>query len=192
MSNIEFIKNCFEKSIQVKKDFLADAASLKKIEEAALAIARSYEKGGKVIVFGNGGSAADGQHMSAEFVVRFEKERKSLPCIALDANTSIITACGNDYEFDRVFSRQIESLALPGDIVIAISTSGNSPNVLEAVRAARDKGVFVIALGGKDGGKLKELADIPIIVKENITARVQEVHILIIHVICGLVDSMVK
>ena len=175
--------------MDAERDFASDADCIKKVADAADMLIKCFKSGGKVLILGNGGSASDAQHMAAELVVRFEKERKSLPCIALTADTANLTATGNDYSFERVFSRQIESLAVKGDVVIAISTSGNSPNVLEAVRVARVKEAKVISLGGKDGGKLAGMTDIPIIVKNNVTARVQEVHILIIHIICKLIDE---
>jgi D-sedoheptulose 7-phosphate isomerase len=154
-------------------------------------IAQRCKKGGKVIVFGNGGSAADSQHMAAELVVRFEKERKGLPCIALNTNTSTLTAASNDYSFDKTFSRQVEALAEQRDVVIAISTSGNSKNVLEGAKEARAKKVPVIALAGRDGGELAAMADIPIVVRCENTARIQEVHIAIIHALCKIVEETV-
>jgi D-sedoheptulose 7-phosphate isomerase len=183
------ITEIFKQSIKAKQDFLSEEASLSSVARAAELIVERCRKGGKVIVFGNGGSAADAQHMAAEFVVRFEKERRALPCVALTTNTSAITACANDYDFDSVFKRQLEALAGPGDVAVAISTSGNSPNVIEAARAAREKGIPVIALTGRDGGKLAPLADVPIIVRNANTARVQEVHVLIIHAICKTVED---
>ena len=129
--------------------------------------------------------------MATELIVRFEKERKSLPCIALSTNTSTLTATANDYDFSKTFSRQVEGLAESKDVVIALSTSGNSENILEAVEAARKKKVPVIALTGKDGGKLAGIVDIPIIVKSDSTARIQEIHITIIHAMCKVVEDTV-
>ncbi len=189
MDKIEQIKKIFEESIRVKNDFLNDAEGVAVVAEAAEAISGCLKKEGKVLVFGNGGSAADSQHMAAELMVRFEKERKALPCIALNTNTSNITAAANDYAFEGIFSRQIEALARPNDIIVAISTSGNSPNVLEAVRTSKEMGIPVIALTGRNGGKLASLADISLIVKDGNTARVQETHILIIHALCKLVEE---
>jgi D-sedoheptulose 7-phosphate isomerase len=187
----ETVKRIFDDSLSVKKEFISDGLNADKVAEAAGALVECYKRGGKVIIFGNGGSAADSQHMAAELLVRFEKERKSLPCIALSANTSTLTATANDYDFSKTFSRQVEGLAESRDAVIAISTSGNSENVLEGVKAARAKGVPVIALIGKDGGKLAPLADIPIIVASGVTARIQEVHITIIHALCKIIEETV-
>lgn len=185
----EILKKIFSESIEAQKRFAGDPANIDAVDEAAEAIIECFKKGGKVLVFGNGGSAADAQHMAAELVVRFEKERKSLPCIALNADQANLTAIGNDYDFSRVFSRQIESFASEKDVVVAISTSGMSPNVIEGAVAARAKKAKVVALGGRDGGKLLPLSDIAIIVRENNTARIQEVHATVIHAICKLVED---
>ncbi len=191
MDTKAMVKEIFAKSIEVKKQFMADEECMAAVAKAAEAMVECYKRGGKVIVFGNGGSAADSQHLAAELVVRFEKERKSLPCVALSTNTSILTAAANDYDFDRVFSRQIEALAGERDVAVAISTSGNSGNVLEAAKKAGEKKMQVIALTGRDGGKLASMADIPIIVRSDVTARIQEVHVAIIHILCKVVeDSM--
>jgi D-sedoheptulose 7-phosphate isomerase len=187
----ETARKIFDESFNVKKEFISDDLNVSKIAEAASAITECYKRGGKVIIFGNGGSAADSQHMAAELLVRFEKERKSLPCIALSTNTSTLTATANDYNFDGIFSRQVEGLAEDRDVVIAISTSGNSKNVLEGVKTARANKVPVIALAGKDGGELAPLADIPVVVKSDVTARIQEAHITIIHVLCKIVEETV-
>ena len=158
------------------------------IEKAAVAIIDSLKAGGKVIVFGNGGSAADSQHFSAELVGRFKKERRPLAALALTTNTSTLTAVANDYSFEAVFSRQIEALAKKGDIAIGISTSGNSRNVLEGVRMAKAYALTTIALTGGNGGILKELCDISIIADSKDTARIQEAHITILHIICELIE----
>lgn len=184
------IRNAFLESIRIKNDFLSDDSNIGSIGTAVKAIIKSVKRGGKVLVFGNGGSAADSQHLAAEMVVRFEKERKAFPCIALTTDTSILTAVSNDYGYDRVFSRQIEALGAPGDVVIAISTSGSSESVIEAVRTAKKKKIKVIALTGRDGGCLRREADISIHVKEEKTARIQEVHITIIHIICKAIESL--
>jgi len=189
MDTLNTIRKVFEESIAAKKTFLSGGENLKRIAEAAKMIAGRISNGGKVIVFGNGGSAADSQHMAAELMVRFEKERRALPCIALNTNTSVITAAANDYDFVRVFSRQIEALGTCEDIAVAISTSGNSPNVLEGVRTAKAAGMPVIALAGRNGGELARIADISIVVDNENTARVQEVHILLIHILCKLIES---
>jgi len=185
------IKDIFEASIEAKKKFFLDEKNIALLEEAARAIMDCYDSGGKVLIFGNGGSAADSQHMAAELMARFEKERKSLPCVALSTNTSILTALSNDYDFTITFSRQIEGLAAEGDVAIAISTSGNSANVIKGAEKARKAKMKVIALAGRDGGKLAALADIPIVVDSPNTARIQEVHEVIIHALCKVVEDSV-
>jgi len=159
------------------------------IEEAALALADVLRKGGKVLVFGNGGSAADAQHIAAELVGRFEKERRAFPVLALSCNTSILTALGNDYDYSDIFARQVEAFAGPEDLALGISTSGNSANVIKGLLKARERGARTVALLGKDGGQMRELADITILVPHRRTARIQEAHITIAHVICDLVES---
>ncbi len=149
----------------------------------------TFKIGNKLLIMGNGGSAADAQHFAGEIVSRFRMERPALPAIALSTDTSIITAIGNDYGFDRIFSRQIEALAAPGDAVIGISTSGNSPNVLKGLEVARQAGCSTIGLLGKDGGTIKALCDIPLIIPSNDTPRVQEVHITVIHILCDLIEQ---
>ena len=145
----------------------------------------------KIIIFGNGGSAADAQHIVAEFIGRFQKERKSLPAIALTTDSSIITSLSNDYSYDIVFSRQCESLVLKGDVVIGISTSGNSKNVLEGIKTAKSLGAITIALLGGNGGIISNNVDIPIIVESTNTARIQEAHILVGHIICKLIEQKI-
>ena len=149
----------------------------------------SYRKGGKLIIMGNGGSAADAQHIAAEFVGRFKKERKPLPAIALHTNTSTLTAVGNDYGYDDSFSRALEAFTGPDDIVVAISTSGNSPNILKAVESAKGVGAYVVGWGGRDGGKLKQVCDLCLIVPSDDTPRIQEGHITIGHIMCQLVED---
>lgn len=185
----ETVKALFEESLRTKKEFVSEAANIEATYEAALLIVNRLKAGGKVIIFGNGGSAADSQHMATELVVRFEKERKALPAVALTTNSSILTAASNDYDFSKVFSRQVEALAGENDVIVAISTSGTSGNVLEAVKAAQAKKIPVIALTGKGGGLLAKEADVSIIVKEENTARIQEVHISIIHVLCKIAEE---
>jgi D-sedoheptulose 7-phosphate isomerase len=189
MDTKKTVRDIFKESLRIKEQFVSDEASIDAVAEAASALVECYRRGGKVIVFGNGGSAADSQHLAAELVVRFEKERKSLPCVALTTNTSILTATSNDYDFSRIFSRQIEALADPSDVVIAISTSGNSENVLEGARAARAKKVPVIALTGRDGGKLVKESDIAIVARAENTARIQEIHVTVIHILCKIVED---
>ena len=149
-------------------------------------------KGNKIFFMGNGGSASDAQHLAAEFVGRFEKERIGLPAIALTTDTSILTAVGNDYGFGQVFSRQIAALARSGDVVVGISTSGNSVNVVQAIAAAKEIGAVTVGLTGESGGQLDEVCDLCIKVPSRSTARIQEAHILIGHIVCALVDEVVE
>lgn len=181
------IENIFKDSIKVKQQALKDNAA--KIEKAALASIKALKGGKKILFFGNGGSAADSQHIAAEFIGRFQKERKALPAIALTTDTSILTALGNDYGYDIVFSRQIEGLGNAGDIAFGISTSGNSKNVIEAVKTAKRKGLITITLTGRNGGELAKLSDINLNVASDVTARVQESHICIAHALCELVEN---
>lgn len=164
-------------------------ALLPDIERAAKTCLAALKNGNKLLFAGNGGSAADAQHIVTEFVCRFELERIALPAIALTTDTSLLTAIGNDFGFERLFARQLEGLAQKGDVFIGISTSGNSQNVLEAIKYAPQKGIKTIALLGKDGGKMKGLAEQSIIIPSNRTARIQEMHILVGHLICEYVEQ---
>ena len=159
------------------------------IAEMGSLISAALTNGNKLLVMGNGGSAADSQHFVAEIVGRFKMERKALPAVALSTDTSILTAIGNDYGFDSIFSRQVEALAAPGDIVVGLSTSGNSPNVLKALNAARELGCRTIGLLGKDGGSIKAACDLALVVPSTDTPRIQEGHITIIHIVCDLVEK---
>ena len=159
------------------------------IESACTLVTSTFVNGHKILIAGNGGSAADAQHIAAEFTGRFETERKALPCIALTVDTSALTAISNDYGFKRVFARQIEAYAGEGDLFIAISTSGNSENIIEAILAARQKGCKVLGLSGRDGGKMNDICDINMVIPDQVTARIQEMHILIGHILCKAVDS---
>lgn len=158
------------------------------IERSASILIKTIKSGNKVLIVGNGGSAADAQHLAAEFVGRYEIERKAIPAIALTTDTSALTAISNDYSFERVFARQVEALASKGDCLIAISTSGNSPNVIAGVMAARELGCSVIGMTGQNGKKLAGLSDECILVPSTRTARIQETHILISHIWCELID----
>ena len=180
------------------KDSLHSSADLKRpvadtlsgdILEAANRIKVCLKKGGKLILMGNGGSAADSQHIAAELIGRFKKERKALPAIALTVDTSSLTALGNDYGFETVFERQLEALAQKNDAVMGISTSGNSENVLRALKKANALGAETIGLLGNNGGKIKEVANLSIVIPSNDTARIQEVHITIGHIICELIEE---
>ncbi len=160
------------------------------MDQAARLMIGALEKGNKVLFFGNGGSAADSQHLAAELVGKmFIEGRRALPAIALTTDSSILTALGNDFGFETVFSRQIEALGKPGDVAIGITTSGQSPNVLAAVKTARQMGLKTIGFIGKDGGKLKDLVDIPIVVPSDSTQRIQESHITIGQILCELVEA---
>jgi D-sedoheptulose 7-phosphate isomerase len=164
------------------------AENLQPVADAAAAILAASNQGGKVLVFGNGGSAADAQHLATDLLGRFQRERRGLAAVALTADGSLLTAIANDYAFDRVFVRQIEALGASGDLAFGISTSGRSTNVIEGLRAARARGLRTIALTGKDGGQAGALADIHINVPDPSTARVQEAHRTLIHAICELVE----
>lgn len=181
------IEEILTESINIKKQIIAGTTDI--IEKIVNRICASLRKGGKIILFGNGGSAADAQHIAAEFVGRFQKERRALAAIALSTNTSILTALANDYGYASVFKRQIEALADKNDIVLAISTSGTAENVNEAVKFAASNNIQTIALSGKDGGELAKLSDTTLIVPSVVTARIQEAHITIGHIICQLVEE---
>ena len=159
------------------------------IDDSIRLLLDCIKKDGKIILFGNGGSAADAQHIAAEFVGRFKIERISMPAIALTTDSSILTSIGNDYSFELIFSRQCESLVQEGDVVIALSTSGNSINVLNGVKMAKKKKAKIIGLLGNSGGKISELSDVSIIVNSNSTPRIQEGHRLIAHIICEIVEK---
>lgn len=161
---------------------------LSEIEEIATIVVNTLKEGNKVLLMGNGGSAGDAQHIAAELVGRFSKERRGLPAIALTTDTSILTSIGNDYGYENIFSRQIEALANTDDLVIGISTSGNSNNVLQGLKTAKDIGCKTVAFLGKDGGQIKNIVDLPLIVPSVKTARIQEAHILIGHIICEVID----
>jgi D-sedoheptulose 7-phosphate isomerase len=179
------------------KDILDEHFSLRpfavessvRLQEAASLITSCLKANGKVLICGNGGSAADSQHFAAELVGRFQKERHGLPALALTTDSSILTSVANDYGFDHVFERSVEALSSRGDVLVAISTSGNSINVLNAVAKAKAIGLKTVSLLGKDGGLLKDKADIELLVSYKNTARVQEMHILFIHAICELVED---
>ncbi|MBB4116330.1 D-sedoheptulose 7-phosphate isomerase [Rhizobium sp. BK226] len=158
------------------------------IEALAVRLKQSLTDGGKLILMGNGGSAADSQHIAAELVGRFKRERRGLPAIALTTDTSILTAVGNDYGFENVFSRQVEALCGPKDVLIGISTSGNSGNVVRAIETGKQMGIYCVGLLGSTGGKLASLCDMNIVVPVAETARVQELHILVGHILCELLE----
>lgn len=160
-----------------------------RIAKAAAVLTDAVRAGRKIIWFGNGGSATQGQHMAAEFVGRFRRERRSLPSISLTENMASVTAIGNDYAFDQIFSRQLEGLAQPGDVAVGLSTSGNSPNVVKGLQKARELSLRTVGLAGGAGGQMAALCDVCISVPSSVTARIQEVHLAIGHILCGLVED---
>ncbi|WP_420546507.1 D-sedoheptulose-7-phosphate isomerase [Nitrosopumilus sp.] len=179
-----------EKEILDSAEIIKNSLSLSAgIQSAANEIINSLKNGNKVIIFGNGGSAADSQHIAAELVGRYLCERKSLPAIALSTDTSILTALGNDYSFDQIFSRQCEGLVCKNDVVIGISTSGNSKNVINGLKLSKEKKAKTIGLLGNGGGIISKFVDIPIIVESSSTPRIQEVHRVVYHIICDLVEQ---
>ncbi|HOX55247.1 MAG: D-sedoheptulose 7-phosphate isomerase [Candidatus Omnitrophica bacterium] len=183
------ITNIIKDSIAVKESIIKNNIDeIVKIAEIAI---DCLKNGNKIILFGNGGSAADSQHIAAELVGRFQKERGGLAAIALTTNSSIITAIGNDYGFDEIFSRQIEAIAKKGDLVIGISTSGKAKNVIAGINKAKEMGIKTVGLTGVDGGLLAKTADVSLIVSSKVTARIQETHITIGHIICELVEKQI-
>lgn len=189
MTPIESVREYFEESIAAKQATLQDPTILSKVGEAIECLAKAYARGHKVLIAGNGGSAADSQHFAAELVCRFKRERKGRPAIALTTDTSILTAWSNDYDFESVFARQIDALGVHGDVFIGISTSGNSKNIIRAVEKAKAEGMTTICLLGCGGGKLRGMSDIDIIVPSSNTPRIQEVHTLLVHSICEEVEK---
>ena len=189
MELLERVNHLFNDSIETKRQCLPQLAQ--PVADAATMIVNALLEGGKVLSCGNGGSAADAQHFSSEMLNRFERERPGLPAIALTTDTSTLTSIANDYQFSEIFSKQINALGHPGDILLAISTSGNSANMMQAVNAAKERQMKVIALTGREGGKVSTLLheeDLELRVDSNSTARIQEVHLLCIHCLCDLVD----
>ena len=182
-----------EEYINDSAKIIAESTNLsQEILDSINLISKCLMNGNKLIFFGNGGSAADAQHMAAEFIGRYLKERKSYPAIALTTDSSILTALGNDYKFDIIFSRQCEALVNKGDLVIGISTSGNSQNVINGIKTAKKNGAITVSLTGGNGGKLKKLSDYVIISPSNVTPHIQESHRTIIHIICYLVEKYSK
>ena len=185
-TNNKTIDSIFDNSLEI----ISNSKVLNnRISDSIDAILKSLQNNGKIIIFGNGGSAADAQHFAAEFIGRFEKERDAIPAIALTTDSSIITSLANDYSFDKIFERQCEALIQPYDIIFVLSTSGNSPNVINGVKVAKKKNIISIGLLGNNGGNLKDHLTIPIIVTSNSTPRIQEVHRIILHAICQIVED---
>ena len=184
----EKIKRAFEESASVKLEFIKENVDM--IAEVSKLLSDAFNRGNKLVLFGNGGSAADASHIAGEFVNRFKKERPGLPAIALNTDTAVLTSIANDYGFSEIFARQIKALALEGDVVIAISTSGDSVNVLKAVDAAKKKKLKIIIFTGAKGGKLASKADYAFTVKSSNTPRIQETHITLGHVLCQMVEEI--
>lgn len=183
----EKIKDVLLESIQVKEELLRKHVG--EILSISRAVIECLKAGGKVILFGNGGSASDSQHIAAEFVGRFKKDRTALPAIALTVNTSVLTSLANDYGYEFVFSKQVEALARKNDVVVGISTSGKARSVANGIKQAKKAGLKCIALTGGDGGELAKLADFSLIVPSQVTARIQEAHITVGHIICELAEQ---
>ena len=183
------MKKYIEESIKIKNNILNNQKILNELSLIISAINNTLRQGRKILLAGNGGSAADAQHFAGEIIGRFKKERKGYPAIALTTDSSVLTSWTNDYTFNTVFSRQIEALGKKKDIFFGISTSGNSRNIIEAVKKAKELGIFTICLLGKNGGKLKDLVDFSIVVPSNNTPRIQECHIMLIHIICEEVEK---
>lgn len=188
--NLQLVSERVRESIQVKQSILDDERLMMLMQDAAEACIRALKSGSKLILFGNGGSAADAQHLAAELTGRYLRERRALPAIALTTNSSCVTAIGNDYSYERVFSRQIEGLGNRGDIAIGISTSGNSPNVISAFRTARKMGLVTIGLTGSTGGDLRSESDYCLCIPSTHTPRIQEAHILLGHILCEIIEEV--
>lgn len=181
------LRNNIERSLEIHNHFVEEC--LPSLAAAADALISAYRAGHKALFFGNGGSAADAQHLAAEFVGRYLRERDPMPALALSANTSAVTAIGNDYGYEEVFARQLRALATPGDVAVAISTSGNSLNVIEAAKCAQRLGLFTIGMTGASGGRLRDVVDVLIAVPSQETPRIQECHILAGHALCDAVEQ---
>ena len=182
------IKEIISASVEVKQQILADEKLLEQIEKITGVVTESFRNGNKVLFCGNGGSAADAQHLAAEFSGRFYTDRDALPSEALHCNTSYLTAVANDYSYDVIYSRIIQGTGKPGDVLIGLSTSGNSKNIIKAMEVARQKGMITVSLTGATGGKMKELSDYLVNVPSTDTPRIQESHIMVGHIICELVE----
>jgi D-sedoheptulose 7-phosphate isomerase len=188
---MEKIKKIISASIETKQQLLKDETLLKVIEKVVDAITNAFRSGNKVYFCGNGGSAADAQHLAAEFSGRFYIDRKPLPAEALHCNTSYLTAVGNDYSFDVIYSRMIDGIGMPGDVLVGLSTSGNSKNIIKAFESAREKKIVTVGLTGASGGQMKALSDYLINIPSTDTPRIQESHILAGHIICQLVEEKI-
>lgn len=185
------IKEIINASIEVKKKILSDATLVQQTEDVIEVITKAFQSGNKVLFCGNGGSASDAQHLAAEFSGRFYKDRKALPSEALHCNSSYLTAVANDYSYDVIYSRLVDGICVKGDVLVGLSTSGNSKNILEAFATARNMGVITIGFTGETGGKMKDVSDHLINVPSKDTPRIQESHIMIGHIICELVEAKI-
>lgn len=188
-TSLQLVTERVRQSIEVKEAILEDDQLMELVQESARACLTALEHGGKLILFGNGGSAADAQHLAAELTGRYLLERRALPAIALTTNTSCLTAIGNDYSYDQIFSRQIEAIGSKGDVAVGISTSGNSKNVLEAFVEAKRKGLTTIGMTGSTGGKVRHVVDHCLCVPSDQTPRIQEAHILLGHILCEFIEA---
>ncbi|ARQ96930.1 phosphoheptose isomerase [Campylobacter lanienae NCTC 13004] len=190
MENLNsYIKEHFQESILVKEQILKDENLITLIKNASLEVIKAYKNGNKTLLAGNGGSAADAQHIAGEFVSRFYFDRPGIASIALTTDTSILTAIGNDYGYENLFARQVQAQGVKGDVFIGISTSGNSANIIEALKVCKEKEIISIGLTGQSGGKMADLCDYCIKVPSNCTPRIQESHIVIGHIICAIVEE---
>lgn len=189
MSARNLIESQVSHSIETKQQLLADKELLQLIETASCKLTEAYRKGNKTLLAGNGGSAADAQHIAGEFVSKFYFDRPGIPSVALTTDTSILTAIGNDYGYDRLFARQVQAQGVSGDVFIAFSTSGNSENIIKALEVCKEKEIFSIGLTGAEGGKMAELCDICLKVPSHETPRIQECHILMGHILCCIVEE---
>lgn len=185
----EYILQNIQESLNAKTKLLQDERLTSLIEKVAGICIEAYKKGNKILVCGNGGSASDAQHMTGELVGRYKIERAGIPAISLNANTAVMTALGNDYDYDSIFAKQVKALGVKDDVLFAISTSGNSKNAILACEEAKKQGIHTVALTGESGGKLMDMADVTLNVPSGNTPRIQEMHILIIHILCGLIEK---
>lgn len=187
----EYIKQTIQSSIEAKQNYLNNAEALALLQSATAKMIEVLKSGNKILLCGNGGSAADAQHIAAEITARFYFDRPGLPAIALTTDTSALTAISNDYSYERVFSRQVEALGKSGDLLIAISTSGNSLSILAAVNQAKNMGIFTVGMTGKTGGKMNELCDFMLKAESTDTPRIQETHSVMYHIFCGLIEERI-
>lgn len=185
----DIIVERIEESIAVKKNIIENPILIKNIHEAVGKVISSLENGGKLVLCGNGGSASDAMHFAGEIVGRFQRERQAWPAIVLNADPVTMTAISNDYDYNNVFLRQTEAFVTTDDVFLGISTSGNSENIYRAAKKVKERGIYTIGLLGNDGGKIADIIDLPLIVPSNVTARIQESHIVIIHIICELIEN---